>query len=123
MKDEKRKTHTQTQTHTFEVILEKAIFFLHIIELSFLKDKLEFSLQITKCKDELPNLAEQKSNANYLAGESRIYATLKITSITTKIGTQKQITFCLLKNYTAEAYKETPGKVNIPNLWNFDNFM
>ena len=48
-----------------------------------------------------------------------IYCTRKF--ICTKAGTHKQITFCSLKHYTAEAYKEALGKVYFPNYENFSD--
>ena len=45
-----------------------------------------------------------------------IYCTRKF--LCTKVGTHKHITFCSLKNYTAEAYKEALGKVYFPNYEN-----
>ena len=48
-----------------------------------------------------------------------IYCTRKFSH--TKLGTHKQITFCSLKNYTAEAYKEALGKVCFPDYENFSD--
>ena len=39
----------------------------------------------------------------------------------TKVGTQDQITFRSLKNYTAEAYKKALGKVYFPYYENFSD--
>ena len=54
-----------------------------------------------------------------LSDHQLIYCTKKI--LRTKQGTHKQITFRLLKNYTAEAYKEALGKVCFPDYENFSN--
>ena len=43
-----------------------------------------------------------------------LYCTRKFSR--TKLGTQKQIIFCSLKNYTAATYKEALGKVCFPNF-------
>ena len=48
-----------------------------------------------------------------------IYCTRKFSH--TKLGTHKQITFCSLKNYAAEAYKEVLGKVCFPDYENFSD--
>ena len=39
----------------------------------------------------------------------------------TKVGTHKQITFCSLKNYTADAYNEALGKLYFPNYESFSD--
>ena len=52
-----------------------------------------------------------------LSDHQLIYCTRKFSR--TKLGTHKQITFRLLKNYTAEAYKETLGKVCFPDYESF----
>ena len=52
-----------------------------------------------------------------LSDHELIYCTRKF--LRTKLGTHKQITFRLLKNYTAEAYKETLGKVCFPDYESF----
>ena len=39
----------------------------------------------------------------------------------TKLGTHKQITFCSLKTYTVEDYKEAVGKVCFPDYENFSD--
>ena len=52
-----------------------------------------------------------------LSDHELIYCTRKFSR--TKVGTHKQITFCSLKNYTAEAYKEALSKVYFPNYEKF----
>ena len=54
-----------------------------------------------------------------LSDHQLIYCTKKI--LRTKLGTHKQITFRLLKSYTAEAYKEALGKVCFQDYENFSD--
>ena len=54
-----------------------------------------------------------------LSDHQLIYCTRKVSR--TKLGTHKQITFCSLKNYTAEAYKEALGKVCFSDYENFSD--
>ena len=54
-----------------------------------------------------------------LSDHQLMYCTRKFSR--TKVGTHKQISFCSLKNYTAEAYKERLGKVYFPNYENFSD--
>ena len=54
-----------------------------------------------------------------LSNHQLIYCTRKFSR--TKLGTHKQITFCSLKNYTAEAHKEVLGKVCFPDYENFSD--
>ena len=52
-----------------------------------------------------------------LSDHQLIYCTRKFSHA--KVGTQKQIAFHSLKNYTAKVYKEALGKVYFPNYENF----
>ena len=54
-----------------------------------------------------------------LSDHQLIYCIRKFSR--TKLGTNKQITFFSLKNYTAEVYKEGLGKVYFPNYENFSD--
>ena len=48
-----------------------------------------------------------------------VYCTRKISR--PKCKKHKEITFCSLKNYSVDVYKEALEKVSIPNYDNFDN--
>ena len=54
-----------------------------------------------------------------LSDHQLIYCNRKFSR--TKVGTHKQIAFCSLKNYTADAYKEALGKLYFPNYESFSD--
>ena len=54
-----------------------------------------------------------------ISDHSLIYCTRKI--LKAKYNRHKEMTFCSLKNYSADVYKETLERVSFPNLENFNN--
>ena len=66
----------------------------------------------------LPERVSQQGKINVgLSDHQLIYCTIKCSH--TKVVIHKQITFHLLKNYSAEVYKDALSKVYFPNYENF----
>ena len=65
------------------------------------------------------NISQSDVIYTVISDHSLIYCTIKIPKVI--CNKLKEITFCSLKNYSADLYEETLERFSFPNNENFDN--